>query len=262
MTPGFSDEGVEVEEIEELRAGNVLANGQPLPGDDSNDSAAQWYRLKHARSTRVWRFRIENLAERKVDEAERRAERAARMQELIARKNLGGVDFTPSPPAGGLVAHLFSELVGTHGFPAADLLVQYFVHVNEGWRAGAETQLHGMSQTCSPKWVAGDHAGEYAAHFGHPFELSMWKDPSTVRAPGGSVSDGSEAGVGGVQRQAGGAGLSASGLGSVSMGTLFVQVMSRTRFNRFMVEGYGYIPLLPEAGMQTHRCAPPFSPPL
>lgn len=278
MTPGFSEP---VPGLAELPAGVDTAAKVELFDPAAPDATGvKWYKLVGSNS-RVWRFRLDNLAERSVDEAERRAERAARMQELLARKHLGGVDFTPAPAPGGLNAHVFAELVGAHGFSSASgLLVQYFVHVNEGWGVPPDAPLHGMTHTCHAKWVPGEHGGEYAAHFGHPFELPFFKRTGgTPGSQGGAregaavsgAGDGSECGAtGDASARAhdrasaaavhgadggggggGGAGMSASGFGSASMGTIFLQVMTQTRFNRFMVEGYGYVPLLPTPGMQT-----------
>lgn len=234
MTPGFSPEAPDEQ----------LAGGGPLPVVEALGGAAAdgaWYRLS-AGGGRVWRFRLENLAHAPEAEAERRAERAARMQLLRARKHLGGVDFAPPPPRGGLVAHLLGEVVGAYGFGGGgSLLVQWVLHVGHGWAAGEEAQLGGTTHACAPKWVEGEHGGEHAAHFGHPFELSLAR-----HAQGG----GREQGQPGV-----GAGISASGAGSSSMGALYVQVVRRTRFGKFLVEGYGYAQLLPQPGMRSLRLA-------
>jgi hypothetical protein len=239
MAPGFSPH----DETANTRAPGGAAGAQAVraPIDAPDDERARWYRLS-ARDGSRWRFRLESISDQPVDEAERRAERQQRLHDLLARKQLGGLDFSPPPADGGLRAQLFCEVVGAYGFgKCAPLVVQFHTHVHEGYSApaGEAAPLHGLSHACAPKWVAGgERGGEYCAHFGHTFELSLAREAAGAKQPAAHE---------------GNAGLGASGRGSAAMGTLFVQVLSRGLFGRHVVEGYGYLPLLGAHGAQTHR---------
>ncbi|XP_072325435.1 tectonic-like complex member MKS1 isoform X2 [Scyliorhinus torazame] len=125
------------------------------------------------------------------------------------------------PPLGALKLFVNGEIVSAEGYEYDNLYVQFFLELPDNWFCPSQQQLSGVTQTCSTK-VEGR---ENVAYFSYPFNFEM-----TLR------SDNQPEGF------------------LPQWPVLYFGVQSCDFWQRYRIEGYGYIRIPDSPGSYTLTC--------
>jgi len=173
----------------------------------------------------TYRYTIENASnDIGIDEREREAKM---FRELYDRHSgllstHVGHDFL-EPTNDMLDLHVFGEIVSVEDFEYDGLYVEFFVDLPKDWTSEGGDPLCGVTQKCNTKCVE----RRWIAYFGHPFQHHLSCPLESLTGEN----------TGNVPRWP----------------QLCFQVMSHDAWNRFRVEGYGYVDFPTTPGTLTRR---------
>ncbi|XP_062887289.1 Meckel syndrome type 1 protein isoform X1 [Mobula hypostoma] len=198
--------------------GNGVLSVKP----DFNDSKAA-YRIETEGEKRdLWLYTIQNVSADAQPEEQNREKNL--LKDLYNRhkeylSTLVGDEFE-TPPMGFLQVFVNGEVVSAHGFEYDNLYVQFFLELPENWTCPPSQQLSGVTQTCATKV---DDL-ENVAYFSYPFNFEM-----SIRS-----EDQPE--------------------GLLHWPMIYFGVYSRDFWQRYRIEGYGYINIPDSPGSYTKIC--------
>ncbi|KAJ7308956.1 hypothetical protein JRQ81_008236 [Phrynocephalus forsythii] len=170
----------------------------------------------------VWSFTLENASSPKPEEAVAAANREQQVfKDLYSRhkeylSGLVGSDFEMTVP-GILRLFVNGEIVSAQGYEYDSLYVHFFLELPDGWSCPPSQPLSRVTQTCATK----THGRARVAFFSFPFTLELFL--SLEEAPEGSFP---------------------------SWPVLYFEVLSLDFWQRYRVEGYGFMEL--PSGPGTH----------
>ncbi|XP_061460937.1 tectonic-like complex member MKS1 isoform X2 [Rhineura floridana] len=168
----------------------------------------------------MWKFTLENTSAPVKPEEEEREQRV--FKDLYSRhkeylNGLVGSDFEMAPP-GALRLFVNGEIVSAQGYEYNNLYIHFFLELPSCWSCPPSQQLSGVTQTCATKTLA----KERVAFFSFPFTVEMFftqEDESE-----GTLSE---------------------------WPILYFEVLSLDYWQRYRVEGYGFVVLPATAGAHT-----------
>ncbi|XP_067866305.1 Meckel syndrome type 1 protein isoform X2 [Heterodontus francisci] len=171
----------------------------------------------------LWLYTINNVSVRAEQEEQDREKNL--FKDLYNRhkeylNTLVGEEFE-TPPLGVLQLFVNGEIVSAQGYEYDNLYIQFFLELPDYWFCPPKQQLSGVTQTCSTKV----EDREYVAYFSFPFNFEM-----TLRSenqPEGFLPQ---------------------------WPVLYFGVHSCDFWQRYRIEGYGYIRIPDNPGSYTMTC--------
>ncbi|XP_069767624.1 tectonic-like complex member MKS1 isoform X2 [Narcine bancroftii] len=197
------------------------SNGVLSIKPDFSDSKAV-YRIETEGEKRdLWFYTINNVSVDVQPEEQNREKNL--FKDLYNRHKeylttLVGNEFE-TPPPGFLQVFVNGEVVSAHGFEYDNLYVHFFLELPDDWTCPLNQQLSGVTQTCATK--VDDQ--ENVAYFSYPFNFEM-----SVRS-----EDQPE--------------------GLLQWPMLYFGVYSRDFWQRYRIEGYGYLSIPDSPVWRTER---------
>uniref|UniRef100_A0ABM5EMW5 Tectonic-like complex member MKS1 isoform X1 n=1 Tax=Pogona vitticeps TaxID=103695 RepID=A0ABM5EMW5_9SAUR len=172
----------------------------------------------------VWTFTLENASSPAGDEDEDREHHI--FKDLYSRhkeylEGLVGSDFEMTVP-GTLRLIVNGEIVSAQGYEYDNLYIHFFLELPSGWSCPPSQQLSRVTQTCATK----THGRDRVAFFSFPFTLELFLSQE-------EESEGS----------------------FPSWPVLYFEVLSLDFWQRYRVEGYGFVVLPSTPGTHTETAS-------
>ncbi|XP_063812223.1 tectonic-like complex member MKS1 isoform X2 [Pseudophryne corroboree] len=176
------------------------------------------YRLEvEGHKRELWKFTLQHVSE-SVQRAEQEQEENL-YKDLYSRhreylNGLVGSDFE-MPPAGTMRVFINGEIVSAQEYEFNHIYVHYFMELPKNWSSPAFQELSGVTQSCRPKTLG----RENVAYFSYPFSFELFLSEEVESED------------------------------IAQWPVLYFEVLSLDFWQRYRVEGYGYVVLPQTPGM-------------